>query len=265
MFSQSTTIDKMTATVIPIGAHYLRIKSFNARDANSVVTNLYQIEPKTCHPKSLMDLFKAIFRRPLIDMLRNKEQLAYSISFDLHHDLEILSYSITVNSQETKFTTDYVDERIEFSHRELMSIIEQMSKDDYDAFENSLQYDVPFTQAQFLEFCRKHFDTANQRKISIQVIGNTQADEIDTNSDDITGSFDTLTYVNFTGEPKGHLIRDLTEFLNTLEVYRGSETQECHEELGSNSVNAESVIYMNVRAIYYCFLPYIYYNYGIFY
>lgn len=51
------------------------------------------------------------------------------------------------------------------------------------------------------------------------MIGNAHADKIDINSGDVMGDFDTLTYVDFTGKPKGNHIKDLMEFRNTLDVY----------------------------------------------
>lgn len=275
---------------IPIGAHYLRVKNFYAKDANSVILNFYQIGPNSCHAQILLDLLEMIAEEPIYNILRNKEQLAYSNSFNLHNDLGILGYSISVKSQETKFTVDYVDERIENFRRELLAIIEQMSVNDFDTFKRSLaknkwieydkrvdgyqwnwgsdegifdsvhenvEYLITITKEQLLEFYLGHLDTANQRKLSIQVIGNAQAEEIDSDSDDIIGSFDELTYVNFTGEPKGFLITDLMEFRNRLEEYKLNEKQECYQEYSTNSVNTKIIRHLDVRAVCCYFLLYI--------
>lgn len=213
-----------------------------------------------------------VAQEPLFDTLRNKEQLAYDVSFSLRDNFGILGYCITVNSQETKFTADHVDERIENFRRELISIIDQMSENDFDAIKISLaknklnednklgeevqrnwaeittdeyefdrvhkevEYLSTISKAQLLEFYRTHCDLENQRKLSVQVIGNPEADKIDTNSEDIESvcggedsesrriRFDALSYVDFNGEPKGNLIKDLMEFRDSLEVYAVTKT-----------------------------------------
>lgn len=130
----------------------------------------------------------------------------------------ILGYSITVNSQEPKFTVDHVDERIENFRRELTGIIEAMPESDFDEIKASLakikltednklkdevqrnwaeitsdeyefdrtqkevQYLCTITKEQLLEFHRTHYGNG-ERKLSVQIIGNAQAMENDTSDD----------------------------------------------------------------------------------
>lgn len=258
---------------MPVGANYLRCKSFHPTDVNTVITNFYQIGPISYRTQVLIDLLVMIAHEPLFDILRNKEQLAYDVSFCLRDNFGILGYSITVNSQEPKFPVDHVDERIENFRHELMSIIEKMSDDDFEAIKASLaknkmnednklseevqrnwaeittdeyEFDRPhkevenlstITKMQLLEFYCLHHGN-NERKLSVQVIGNAHAhtneceisNEIETelvineDLDTRRKRFDTLTSVDFYGEPKGNLIKDLMKFRKSLEVYPVTKT-----------------------------------------
>lgn len=197
----------MRATRVPIGANYLRVKSFNPDDANTCITNFYQIGPISFRTHIMIDLLSMIAQEPLFDILRSKEQLAYDVSFDLRDNYGTLAYSITVNSQETKYAVDYVDERIENFRRELISIIEKMPADDFDEFKTSLAKvkmnednklseevsrnwseittdDYEFSRRErevecltnvtkeiLLQFYQTHLGE-HERKLSVQVIGN---------------------------------------------------------------------------------------------
>lgn len=219
----------------------------------------------------MIELLVLVAYEPLFDTLRSKEQLAYDVSFSLRDNFGILGYCITVNSQETKFTADHVDKRIENFRRELISTIEQMSDDDFDAIkvsmaknklneDNKLSEEVQrnwaeittdeyefdrmhkeveflstITKAQLLDFYRTHCDAENQRKLSVQVIGNPQADSNPDDSElvgehgDFEASrirFDALTYAGGNGEPDGSQIEDLMEFRNGLEVHAVTKTNQ---------------------------------------
>lgn len=252
---QSTSDDifeRSTPNELPIGAHYLRVKNLNTKDPNSVVLNYHQFEMFSYIDAILLSLLEAIAADPVYNILRNKEQLAYRVSFSIQNDLGIQGYTILVTSQETKFSAEYVDERIEKFRHEFLSIIERMPLNDFEMFKNSLaksrwvefdegmngyervyqseytrfdeqsqeiNYLMNITKTQLLQLYRTTLDAANQRKLSIQVIGNKYADESDSDSDDIVESFDKLTYANFTGKPKGTLIADLMAFRHSLEKY----------------------------------------------
>lgn len=262
---------ELRATKLPIGANYMRCKTYHPKDVNTVITNFYQIGPISYRTHVLIDLLGMIAQEPLFDTLRNKEQLAYDVSFDLRDNFGILGYSITVNSQEPKFTVDHVDERIENFRNELASIIETMPDDDFNAIKASLakiklnednklseevqrnwaeittdeyEFDRPhkeveclstITKEQLLEFYRTYYGD-NERKLSVQVIGNAQAKEVEC-SNEVDAEFekdedletrrmrfDTLTYVNFSGKSKGNLIQDLGDFKTTLEIHSVTKT-----------------------------------------
>lgn len=98
---------------IPLGVNYLMCKNFNPSDANTTVCNFYQIGPCTLRNECIMDFIKLLTDENLFDTLRTKEQLGYDVSSAIRMNFGILAYSITVNSQEDKFTAGHVDERIE--------------------------------------------------------------------------------------------------------------------------------------------------------
>lgn len=89
------------------------------------------------------------------------------------------------------------------------------------------------TKDQLLEFYQLHRGNS-ECKLSIQVIGNALNidDQIDENDDfekneDLDTRrkrFDTLTFVPFNGDENGHLITNLMEFKNTLDVYPVTKT-----------------------------------------
>lgn len=98
---------------IPLGVNYLMCKNFNPSDANTTVCNFYQIGPCTLRNECIMDFIKLLTDENLFDTLRTKEQLGYDVSSAVRMNFGVLAYSITVNSQEDKFTASHVDERIE--------------------------------------------------------------------------------------------------------------------------------------------------------
>lgn len=250
---------------MPIGANYLRCKNLNARDINSSILNVYQIGPFTNENKMLLSLLKMVAAEPLYSTLRTVEQLAYSVSFDIYRTLNILHYKIGVESQETKFTAAYVDERIEHFRQNLLRTIEHMSQDDFDTIKativrnklsdfngvneeaqhNWIEIDTNryefnrrykevecltmITKDQLFEFYRAHCGP-NERKLSIQIIGNAHGNEatnvnaaplVETQRNNHS---DGLTYIGFGGESKGNLIDDFMAFKNSLDIYPAERT-----------------------------------------
>lgn len=249
---------QLKALQLPIGSNYLRCKNFNAQDANSAILNVYQIGPFSYESSALLDLLKDIAAEPFYHNLRTVEQLAYGVSFMKYNTDNCLGYKISVNSQESKFTAEYVDERIENFRRILATIIENMSQNDFDAIRESkmkekstefkdLMEEVEhnwtqielglyefdqrhkeieclksMTKQRLLAFYRAHYGQ-NERKLSVQIIGNAHAN----NANHETAKhvdFDHLSYVAFNGESKGHLVDDYMEFKNRLDIYPTVET-----------------------------------------
>lgn len=254
----------MKAMRIPIGVNYLRCKSFNANDVNTSITNFYQIGPISFRTHVMIDLLSTIAQEPIFDMLRSKEQLAYDVSFNMRDNYGNLAYSITVNSQESKFTVDHVNERIEHFRRELISIIQNMPDEDFEEMKTSLakiklnednklseevdrnwgeitsddyEFDRPekeveclatITKDILLQFYKLHYGE-NERKLSIQVIGNpsiettgeNEVSEVTEENGSHRKMYNSLIYVD---DGRENSIRDIMEFKKTLEICPFSRT-----------------------------------------
>lgn len=107
-----TIMDQRTRQ-LPLGTNYVMCKNFNPSDANTTVCNFYQIGPCTLRTECIMDFIKLLTDENLFDTLRTKEQLGYDVSSSVRMNFGIIAYSITVNSQEDKFTAAHVEDRIE--------------------------------------------------------------------------------------------------------------------------------------------------------
>lgn len=134
---QPSKIELYTKT-LPLTSSYIRAKTYDPQDDNTIVTNYYQIEPISYLTQVELDLLGMITDEPLFDTLRNKEQLGYDISCRVHDNFGILGHSITINSQESKHTSNYVDERIEVFRESLLEYIENMAFEDFEAIKASL-------------------------------------------------------------------------------------------------------------------------------
>lgn len=227
MYRHQLSSMELRVNKLPIGANYLRCKAFNPTDVNSVIANFYQIGPYSRRTKALLDLLDTISDDPLFDAIRTNEQLAYQYSFDVFTDTDILGYGITA---------EYIDERIEKFRRELKTIIEKMSNEDFDLKKEtraksnlnkitSSEFDLvkkenehllTITKDQFLEFYDEHYGK-NKCKLSIQVIGNALADQVQEQSE-MEPDLETHR------KQFDQLLTDLVGFKKSLEVYPVTET-----------------------------------------
>lgn len=98
---------------LPLGEQYCRISGFNKDDSNSVVTNYYQSGPANIRKSCLMDLLMMFMEEPCFDILRTQEQLGYNVYCLCRCTFGILGFSVTVHTHADKFSTPYIDERIE--------------------------------------------------------------------------------------------------------------------------------------------------------
>lgn len=260
---QDPTQLELRVKQVPLGANYLRCRSMNESDANTVTENYYQIGPISIRLNCLVDLLVLVAEEPAFDMLRSKEQLGYDVGCSLRDTNGILGYTISVVSQENKFTSEHVDERIEAFRTDLLNIVNNMSVADFEQFratliklkltdDNELS-DVmtrnwaevttdeylfdrhrkeveclkTLTQKEFKEFYLEHFN--DTRKLSVQVIGNAEVDaaaaEIAEPVSIFEQSFKPLTFVEIAGgQERGLLIRNVDEFRATLVTFPVSKT-----------------------------------------
>ena len=86
----------------------------NPDDSNTVVKICYQSTANYCLRERIpLQVALDIMEEPIFDVLRTKEQLGYSVNAKLINWGGNSGISITVQSPATKFTPDYIHERIE--------------------------------------------------------------------------------------------------------------------------------------------------------
>ncbi|XP_072762300.1 nardilysin [Anoplolepis gracilipes] len=124
---------------IPLGVNYCKLKNINKTDVNSVVTNYYQAEVTSIELSVLIDLLIMIMEEPLFNRLRTKEQLGYDVSCLHQNTYGILGYSVTVQTQADKYTTEHVDQRIEDFLKSFNKILEDLSEEDLDYVKEALR------------------------------------------------------------------------------------------------------------------------------
>uniref|UniRef100_A0AAX7U4V8 Nardilysin a (N-arginine dibasic convertase) n=1 Tax=Astatotilapia calliptera TaxID=8154 RepID=A0AAX7U4V8_ASTCA len=119
--SGQQTFSKLTAEVpvmfrvveLPQKHHICKVKSLNKGDANSEVTVYYQSGPKALREHTLMELLVMHMEEPCFDFLRTKETLGYHVYPTCRNTSGVLGFSVTVETQATKFNTELVELKIE--------------------------------------------------------------------------------------------------------------------------------------------------------
>lgn len=110
----------------------------NQYDVNTVTCNQYQIGPISIKLNCLIDLLMIIIEEPLFDVLRTQEQLGYDVSCSIRDNYGLLSYTITINSQENNHSAKYINERIEQFRVSHIDRMKTMSTDEFEQFKSSL-------------------------------------------------------------------------------------------------------------------------------
>ncbi|XP_008310076.1 nardilysin-like [Cynoglossus semilaevis] len=98
---------------LPLKHHICKVQSLNKRDANSEVTVYYQSGPKSLREHTLMELLVMHMEEPCFDFLRTKETLGYHVYPTCRNTSGVLGFSVTVETQATKFNTELVELKIE--------------------------------------------------------------------------------------------------------------------------------------------------------
>uniref|UniRef100_A0A182T8N9 Nardilysin n=1 Tax=Anopheles maculatus TaxID=74869 RepID=A0A182T8N9_9DIPT len=128
------------AREIPIGDNYLRVSNFREQDVNTATTTFYQAGPVTPFLHASLELLVSLLEEPLFDVLRTKEQLGYDVSTTLRDNAGILGFSITVHSQENKFSYHHIDERIELFNQHFWLVLQDMTEKDFELVKTSLKH-----------------------------------------------------------------------------------------------------------------------------
>uniref|UniRef100_A0A7N6FI15 Nardilysin a (N-arginine dibasic convertase) n=1 Tax=Anabas testudineus TaxID=64144 RepID=A0A7N6FI15_ANATE len=116
---------------LPQKHHLCKVKSLNKGDANSEVTVYYQSGLKNLREHALMELMVMHMEEPCFDFLRTKETLGYQVYPTCRNTSGVLGFSVTVETQATKFSTEFVEEKIE---EFLVSFGERLSALSEEAF-----------------------------------------------------------------------------------------------------------------------------------
>ncbi|XP_014908061.1 nardilysin-like isoform X1 [Poecilia latipinna] len=98
---------------LPRRHHLCRVKSLNRGDPNSEVTVYYQSGLKTLREHALMELMVMLMEEPCFDFLRTKEMLGYQVYPTFRNTSGVLGFSVTVETQATKFSSELVEQKIE--------------------------------------------------------------------------------------------------------------------------------------------------------
>ncbi|XP_027145877.1 nardilysin b [Larimichthys crocea] len=98
---------------LPQTHHLCKVKSLNKGDANSEVTVYYQSGLKNLREHALMELMVMHMEEPCFDFLRTKETLGYQVYPTCRNTSGVLGFSVTVETQATKFSTEFVEAKIE--------------------------------------------------------------------------------------------------------------------------------------------------------
>lgn len=205
------------AREIPIGTNVLRVKSMLPNDKNSTTTNYIQIGPSTIRLQCLIEFIEKVMEEPLFDILRTQEQLGYSVGCSHRMNHGILGLSVTIQSQENKNATTFVDNRIEkFLHENIAQSLKNLSDEDFTTFQTALiklknmvevelesevnrhwgeissreyifnrleleaQMIAQLTKKDVVDFFNSKVICADARKLSIQVIGSETDEETQT-------------------------------------------------------------------------------------
>ncbi|KAJ8273984.1 hypothetical protein COCON_G00086090 [Conger conger] len=98
---------------LPEEVHLCKVKSLNNGDANSEVTVYYQSGPRSLREHTLMELLVMHMEEPCFDFLRTKETLGYHAYPTCRNTSGILGFSVTVETQATKFNSELVEQKVE--------------------------------------------------------------------------------------------------------------------------------------------------------
>ncbi|XP_041648302.1 nardilysin b [Cheilinus undulatus] len=98
---------------LPQKHHLCKVKSLNKGDANSEVTVYFQSGLKNLREHALMELMVMHMEEPCFDFLRTKETLGYQVYPTCRNTSGVLGFSVTVETQATKFSSEFVEAKIE--------------------------------------------------------------------------------------------------------------------------------------------------------
>ncbi|XP_072378295.1 nardilysin-like [Diabrotica undecimpunctata] len=129
---------KLSVPQIPLGEKCLFVESFNKKDANCITSNVYQVGLFSLKDMVLMDIVMRIIDEPCFNTLRTTEQLGYDVSAYGRRLHGVLVYSLRVNSQANKYTTQYLDSRIEAFLKQSQKLVDDTTVESLEKIKEDL-------------------------------------------------------------------------------------------------------------------------------
>ncbi|KAJ9601642.1 hypothetical protein L9F63_000175, partial [Diploptera punctata] len=175
---------------LPLGEHCCRVKSFNAEDTNSIVTNYYQSGPFDIKSYCIVELIMMFMEEPVFDVLRTKEQLGYHVYSSLRYTFGIVGFSVTVNCQAYKYRKQMKKELAEIRSSLIklktlkdIHLKEEVNRNWEEISSGEYMFDRQKQEVACLEGIKmpeirkwlvnhvQHGSKHNFRKLSVQVVG----------------------------------------------------------------------------------------------
>lgn len=192
---------------LPIGSNSINCKNIKNTVTNTIVKNVYQIGCRSVRIDAILQLIMKIIDEPFVDTIRCKDKLSHTHYLGISLNYDVIGYFMTVHTEEPRFKANHVAERIDAFNNNILKIITKITQDELDKFRNNLikskqildktledevnrnweeiqRTDYMFDRKQkeievltdlkktdIIDFWRKH-DGLNQRRLSVQVIGN---------------------------------------------------------------------------------------------
>ena len=254
--TESCPIPRECRKKLPNGENkVLRVDGFNPKNCNTIVHNQYQFGPVNVEKNVCQTIANQLMKEPTFDTLRTKEQLGYHVSNSLGYTSGIQSLHMFVRTQATKFTADFVDQRIEtFLKWFVTDKLQNLTDEEYKATVDSLitswsrpdlnlsnEVNRNWAQIYWQEYafdinerniaaakscdkdkCIRIFtdlispDNPERRKFSVQVIGNSEVQDEENSIDDIDENMDFQIKYHTDGD---NFVSNVDEYRNSLEFY----------------------------------------------
>ncbi|KAJ8983824.1 hypothetical protein NQ317_008950 [Molorchus minor] len=123
---------------VPNGEKCCRLQGFNKNDSNSIIANYYQSGPFSIRSSVIIEIIMLLIEEPLFDILRTKEQLGYHVYCSIRDTFGILGYTLTVNTQATKYTSSYIDGRIEEFLKHTQKLLADLTEEELEQTKEDL-------------------------------------------------------------------------------------------------------------------------------
>merc|ERR1712062_362161 len=226
-----------------------------AKNCNTIVENQYQFGPVNVDKGACLKIANQLMNDPVFDTLRTKEQLGYHVANYLAETSGIQSLYMFVRTQATKFTADFVDQRIEtFLKWFVTDNLQKLTNDEYKATVDSLitswskpdltlskevdrnwgqiywqqyAFDINERNIAAAKSCSKEKciqiltdlispNSPERRKFSVQVIGSSETQDEDNGIDDIDENMNLQIKYHTDGD---NFVSNIDEYRNSLEFY----------------------------------------------